>query len=1364
MPTLKEMLDKKQGKTLAGMLAERQAEAEEPKTIFPTPVSQEDLFHDILLDIQSVKDVESHAKRILGVADKLKIPADKAEEVLLTVDRFSAVRDDWKQKGKKGFWEKAAEDAMTKIPFSPAGAVNNLDLILTSGRIQRDDYEEPPSFGAYYPPRRERLFPITEVRFRREWIPELQKQRDIGRLEKHFERLAEEEARGVTFLGKVGAGVSVLPAWMIEFAATGGLKKMTSKAATKFLDKRIKSHFTKKALAFGAGTAARVAFMPHRIGEAVLDRQLSEDPENWATSIILGWSKVFIEAASEETGETLTKGLASALSQLPFGSKLINNLQRAWMSISPKNTSTVFARRIFTKAGYSNIIGEIGEERLATVLHSVIGTEDFGAGEDAGVLERLQAGLQQDIDNFPAEVAVLAVPGFGRFVLGKVTPVKETGKAPKEQREIMERVLGEVETLAEDRGPASRKRIEEAVKKGRAELKAAEEADVTAFAEEAAAGLEPTVAEVTPKKPAVLPPEVEITPPEPIAKPEKVAKPLPTKEVTPEIKDAEVIIPAVEGKKAIALSDKEVHELMRESLNKNEYTMYLQDEVQARTQGDQEAATRAFDQEANVLFERGYLYDKNNKEWVRVSAGEKTRIEKLAKEKIAPTPKPKPPEPPRDILGGVDPIQQIKLALSEAKAVRPITEAEKAAARRKRVGAAAGAMKSNLAKGTPADEAIFKSTGLLKGPLTEYDQLYTSIEDVLEPGAKDAAYRKIYQHPGLQYFEILNTATAFKKLLAGTSLTPTDVSNIENVFGKAFKAETDIRTKKSSLYDRAITLWKAGLLTGIKTSGLNTLANMSHAISETAKDIPAVGIDSVASLFTGERTLAFTVQGAKGGIKEGFGRGWKYLRTGYDERNIGEKLDFKRVHFGNSKIAKGLQTYEETIFHLLGAEDQPFYYGAKARSLYSQAIAQAKNKKLKGKERDVYVKNKVANPTDEMLIASVHDAEVAVFQNRTTFGDIAKAVQKVKGGEIVVPFGRTPSAVAMQIINYSPVGAVKAVAEAIHKGEFNQRKFSQAIGRSTVGTAALYIGTLLFREGLMTLDHPDNERERKLWELEGRKPNSIKIGNKWRSIQVLGPVGNVLIIGGHFEKQLKKEGSPTKAIVTALTGGAKSFSEQTFVRGVNQAVDALSDPERSFDNWFTSMMGSAVPTIVADIARAMDEQERRTVGPGERIISRTPVVRRGLEPRVDVFGNDLPRYGGNILETMIDPSRPSKIRQDVVVDELRRLFDKDIKVSPTQLGDRKGYEALTAKENTQLWRRSGELVYKAIMGEMNTVEYAKLPDEIKGNKINKAVKTAKDIARIEMAIIKLNHGTSAMKLLEGGLLTSALIIKMGEIR
>lgn len=736
--------------------------------------------------------------------------------------------------------------------------------------------------------------------------------------------------------------------------------------------------------------------------------------------------------------------------------------------------------------------------------------------------------------------------------------------------------------------------------------------------------------------------------------------------------------------------------------------------------------------------------------------------------KAQPAPAAEVPE--RDILGGVDPIHQISLALKEARAVRPLTEAQQKATLRKRVGAAAGALESSIAKGVSAEEAMDRSLGLLKGPLASYDQVFEPIRDIIEassPGVVKNVFNQIGTDDTLQFFQKQDTKQAFRKLIDGNSLTFREAQLLEDYFGIDIGIQAKERVAQAPLADRLVTLWRAGLLTGIKTSGLNTFSNMSHGATETAKDIPAVAVDTAISLFTGKRTIGLTVRGAPSGMVQGAKLGWNYMKTGHDERNIGAKLDYTRTNFGDSKFARGLQSYEEFVFHLMGAEDQPFYYGAKSRSLFSQAIAQAKNAGVKGAEREVFVQNLIENPTDEMLKYAAHDAEIAVFQNRTAAGDIARAIhQSGTVGKIIVPFSRTPAAVATQIVNYSPVGTVIEVFKQIGKGEFDQRTFSQAVGRSVVGTAPLAIGAALFTAGLVTLDRPKSERERELQAAEGRKPNSILINGKWRSPEVLGPAGSLIIIGAHFQKNFEETGSPTQALAAAVAGGAKTFSEQTFVTGMNRALAAMSDPERAFETFFSGLAGSTVPTLIADIARTTDDVERRSSGAIERIMSRIPGQRKKLEPQIDAYGQDLPRYGGNSLEIMLDPTRPAIVRRDLVVEEVRRLWDLDIKVAPTKIGDRKGFEILTPEENTTLWRRAGELIYTATFEMIKNPIYKSLEDSDKGKFIDKIVKQGQDTARAGAAQHKLSQGISMEALREDGLVTIdvlRLMIKMGVV-
>lgn len=573
------------------------------------------------------------------------------------------------------------------------------------------------------------------------------------------------------------------------------------------------------------------------------------------------------------------------------------------------------------------------------------------------------------------------------------------------------------------------------------------------------------------------------------------------------------------------------------------------------------------------------------------------------------------------------------------------------------------------------------------------------------------------------------------------------------------------------LFRKMIAVWKAGLLTGIKTSGLNIFANVSHVATETIKDIPAEMVDKIVSLFTKKRTVSFGIKGLLTGAKEGLSRGQKYLITGFDERNIGTKLDYYRINFGKGKLARALQKYTDTIFRIMGTEDQPFYYAAKLRSLYEQAKVGAINKGLKGSEAQKFIDNLIQNPTEEMVKYASYDAETVVFQNKTALGSAARSIQKIGGGvgEFIVPFGRTPSAVAMQIFNYSPVGIAKTIFENTGKGRFDQRLFSQGLGRGLTGTAALALGSLLFKKGIMTLSRPSGEKEQKLWELEGKTANAIKIGNKWRTVQALGPVGNVLLIGGYFQQEFSKSGSPTEAITNVLAGASKSFTQQTFLTGVSNFIDAISDPARSAEYVAGSTLASSIPTIISDIGRATDEKERRANSILDKFQARIPGIREKLEPVITVLGEEKARIG-NPLEVMIDPTRPSPEKTNQVTQELRRLWDIGIKVSPTLLGDKNGYPGLTSKQNTELWKNAGEITYEKLSNLIKNETYQKMPDDKKGKIIEDFVDKSKTIARVSivMELTKDLQGEDLKKKLselkKSGLMTREIFDKYIQLK
>lgn len=547
------------------------------------------------------------------------------------------------------------------------------------------------------------------------------------------------------------------------------------------------------------------------------------------------------------------------------------------------------------------------------------------------------------------------------------------------------------------------------------------------------------------------------------------------------------------------------------------------------------------------------------------------------------------------------------------------------------------------------------------------------------------------------------------------------------------------------LVDKISQVWKAGLLTGLRTQGLNILANTSHFATEVLKDVPAAVVDSAAALFTGKRYKTATLRGAFEGIKEGSIKGARYFATGFDERNIGAKLDYKQVNFGTGPVAKIFQTYTDTVFRTLGTQDQPFYYAAASRSLMDQALAQGKNQGLKGKELVDFANDLVKSPTEEMIQLSVYDAQTAVFQNKTGLGNAAKYIQRwrlggIPIGQFIVPFAQTPSAVAMQILSYTPVGAVAEIGKQISRGNFNQRAFSEAVGRTSIGLVPLWVGYKLAEKGMVSLDYPlGDERQVELDKAEGVAYNSVKVDGKWRNPIVLGPSGNLVLLGAHLQNALNKAGSPSQAMSDAFFGTLSSFSEQTFLTGFSSFAEAINDPKSAGLKYLQNLTASFVPTISSDVARAIDPNERRYTadtpvgGAMERAQARIPFARQQLEPQVTITGDERPRKG-NVLETLLDPTRPSKDTSTPVTRELGRLMNAGYRVSPTQLGDKNGYKVLSPEQNTKLWKLTGQIVEDKLAALFLNEGYRQASDEERAKVVEDVVDEVRNISRAAIVL------------------------------
>lgn len=537
--------------------------------------------------------------------------------------------------------------------------------------------------------------------------------------------------------------------------------------------------------------------------------------------------------------------------------------------------------------------------------------------------------------------------------------------------------------------------------------------------------------------------------------------------------------------------------------------------------------------------------------------------------------------------------------------------------------------------------------------------------------------------------------------------------------------------RKSNNWDKAVHLWKAGLLTAPTTDLANILGNTTMMALETVKDVPATIADILISggqkasnnLFGTKLddarvktvTARMQMEQAKG-LYEGAGKAKDFLLTGIDPDDILGKYDVRGTVNYNSAV---LQGYTNAIFRKLGAEDLVFRYGFINKSLMESAELRVKNMSraelsdaINGlpegvpRTRAQVVKQMFLNPSDEATVRAINAAEYGTFQRDNP---VSAAISGAKRGttpggrallEFIAPFTRTPTNIGFTIFDYTPVGFITELAKQLKSP--NKLRLVESFGRGVVGTSVMALGSALNKEGLMTGNAPSSEAERKLWEADRKQPNSIFIGGKWRKLDRISPLGNLLTIGAEFN-ELGKTKTRSQQWTQIGFEGIKSVTEQSFLLGVSNALKALTEPDRFAETFAENAIRGIVPNIIARVAAGTDKYARDSgsLNPIAVLQERIPILRELLPEKLDVLGRKIRQQGG-FFGTLFDPFSSKKPSSDPVIQELTRL-GKPISAPNRALYSDEEYRSLVDLRGRILMTVLGEA--------MDDSGYKALPDE-----------------------------------------------------
>lgn len=303
-----------------------------------------------------------------------------------------------------------------------------------------------------------------------------------------------------------------------------------------------------------------------------------------------------------------------------------------------------------------------------------------------------------------------------------------------------------------------------------------------------------------------------------------------------------------------------------------------------------------------------------------------------------------------------------------------------------------------------------------------------------------------------------------------------------------------------------------------------------------------------------------------------------------------------------------------------------------------------------------------------------------VSKARNTDNPVVRTMAK-----LTFPFVKTPTNVAKQLIEYSPLGVT-----TLWRNEDKTAQIAKAImGTTAVATVA---GTLAANDAL-TFGLPTNPTDREKFLAEGKQPYSFKIGDKWVSYQYLHPAisFNMAAVSSVNEALKNKDidENTATAIMEGLAGASRFFVDQSYFKNAqdflgNLTADGFQSPASTAAIYANNVTSQFIPFRAAAtwIKNMVDPVQRKvdsSAGVLEQFRQNFAKQLPGLSNTVkdtytDALGN--PLENTDVLINSISPARiktanPSAaVGDDALSNEINRLYKQDEGIKLSQIGSK----------------------------------------------------------------------------------------------
>lgn len=511
-------------------------------------------------------------------------------------------------------------------------------------------------------------------------------------------------------------------------------------------------------------------------------------------------------------------------------------------------------------------------------------------------------------------------------------------------------------------------------------------------------------------------------------------------------------------------------------------------------------------------------------------------------------------------------------------------------------------------------------------------------------------------------------------------------ANPDDVYG-AMKPLYDYVYKfhKASVGEKAFELSLLNLLMGQDTWTRNILGNSAFYGWRTAQKIPAAAVDYVSSVgglrrqrevFFGEAPaeLFGTVLNLRKALFKAVPALYDDLygqlyKTGASDVLGGKgKINFPAVKNPVGSIQRLATTRS------LSAQDiffRELTNGAMANSeVYKLAIKQGINPLTQPKKFSKFFRETINNLPDDILKKIREEADTRVFQKELPpfAKEVSAVIDRHTIPKLLMPFFRTPYNIIRESVATTPLAPISSrFRQDLAAGGERQ---AMALGGVIAGSSitGLFVERIFnSQEEWISGDYPRSRSEKSRWDKEGILPYSIKIDGEWQSYKDIEPFSTFLANAVNYVNAYKnrEEGVANKYADKALMAAVdmswdnmKAMSNQSSAASIAQIMKIIDADEKTRGKKLQQFLerrvrGSALPSSIAQTARAMDSTERQVENLGDIFKSGIPGLRETLPPKLDVFGKPIEKSEGILPFTNAYPHR--KASTDPTIKELSRV-------------------------------------------------------------------------------------------------------------